>query len=314
MPTAFRLMLAALLLSLPVVHGQFFTGSCPPAGGSGHIVVPEGITHIADNHFAYCATLRTIDLPASLVGLGWSAFLNSGLESIDLSHTQVTAIYYSVFYICTSLNSVILHPNTTQIYGDAFRYCSSLPWLQLPVGCTVGANAFGGTPYGYGFVAPPPSPLLPPSSPPVLPPPLAPPPDCDGISVTGHSTYSQVNQGYALVGTTLDGKPFYRGTTDTDIHIFFDTGCNRADSDPPDPSGTGGLWVFGCSAPNTTASFNLQGGSGTCCNHANRWGERIGLAPPFGVAWTVWTGSANTQQVLEAASPCPSPSASAACT
>ena len=44
---------------------------------------------------------------------------------------------------------------------------------------------------------------------------------CDnggGVSYT-------VNQPYTLQGSTADGRPYYRGTEDTSIYLYFSSSC-----------------------------------------------------------------------------------------
>ena len=62
-------------------------------------------------------------------------------------------------------------------------------------------------------------------------------------------------QHYSYQGTLRDGSPYFRGQTDTSLYIFFDRNCGGKQR-----------LVIGCSAPSTTAEYNLQGDApGQCC-------------------------------------------------
>ena len=137
----------------------------------GHVVVPSGVTSIADWGFFGCTSLVSIDLPDGLTHIG-----------------------YGAFYSCTSLFTIGLPDSLTSISGQAFRSCTSLTLVYVPEGCSVGPVAFDNTAVDPGYTygrAPPPPPSTPPfpppaeppcyencgkpASPPGSPPPLAPP-------------------------------------------------------------------------------------------------------------------------------------------
>ncbi len=92
---------------------------------------PEGLETIEEAAFAYCPKLESIDLPDGFVGLGKSAFMNSGLISVNLP-TSVEDIYNYVFMGCSSLKSINLPANLTVIGAGAFSECTSLSSISFP--------------------------------------------------------------------------------------------------------------------------------------------------------------------------------------
>ena len=65
-------------------------------------------------------------------------------------------------------------------------------------------------------------------------------------------------QRYTYQGTLADGSPYFRGQTNTNLHIFFDRNC-----------GGKARLMIGCNAPSLTAEYNLQGDApGQCCHVA----------------------------------------------
>jgi hypothetical protein len=139
---------------------------------------------------------------------------------------------------------------------------------------TYGPAAVGGS------SAPPPPPSLPSS-----------PPPCS-VRLSGftcaNGNNAALNQLYIPAGKTADGNTYYMGATggqSASSYLFYDSNC-----------GGGGQawasgWFFGCGAPSTSASSNLQGGSGSCCNDGNREGLGSGLDLPLGThTWWRWCG------------------------
>ena len=180
------------------------------------------LTYIGSAAFMSAFALVSVVFPSTLKAIGSSAFaqccMGGGPIDFDFSNTALTIIPGAAFadsmvtsvrfpqslqriedwafHFALSLTSIIggMPPGLTFIGERAFYACTRLPWVLLPVGCTVGPDAFtksygsgmdwgfyGGWPPpaipapGYGFVAPPAPPVLPPS-PPLQPLPPAPPP------------------------------------------------------------------------------------------------------------------------------------------
>ena len=65
-----------------------------------------------------------------LTGLGGTAFQNSGIRSIEIGGQLAST--GNAFFLCSKLESVILHEGTTAIGNDCFPYCTSLTNLVVP--------------------------------------------------------------------------------------------------------------------------------------------------------------------------------------
>ena len=91
------------------------------------IVVPEGITRIADWTFSYCRKLVSISLPNSLTSIGMFAFYHcTSLRHITIP-PSVTSIREGAFYQCYALSSVHLPPTAAIIYDNhPFWECTIL--------------------------------------------------------------------------------------------------------------------------------------------------------------------------------------------
>ena len=176
-------------------------------------------------------------------------------------------------------------------------------------------------PGGFQRHVPPPSPPAPPAPPPSPPPPMPPLP-CGSFRLSGHGCsngwtgywpYGSANQVYVPMGTTQDGRPWYRGLTHY-LHIFYDFQCGGSSG------GTPPGWLIGCCQPRSDLQSNVQSCSmgGGCCNHANHMSSGT-TTPPIGAgpngttsSWYVYCNdnafSGNQQLTLTAMTPpCPSP-------
>lgn len=106
-----------------------------------HLVVPEGITTIAEGAFED-STFKTIKLPNSLFRIEHFAFYgNTQLEKIDIPES-VVEVGISAFERCISLEDVILPP-MNRIEETTFNWCGSLKSVYIPEGVTeIGDHAF----------------------------------------------------------------------------------------------------------------------------------------------------------------------------
>jgi len=88
--------------------------------------LPSGLKIIGSGAFRGCTSLKAIDFTGltELTGINATAFMNSGLRSIDLSKAPLlTEINPQLFEGCSELESVILGENTTYIGKYAFSGC-----------------------------------------------------------------------------------------------------------------------------------------------------------------------------------------------
>ena len=85
------------------------------------LVIPEDITTILTETFAYCTSLQSVTIPNSVTSIGLAAF-----------------------YHCSSLASLNIGKNITEIGTAAFRDCSELTSLTIPNKVrSIGNMAFG---------------------------------------------------------------------------------------------------------------------------------------------------------------------------
>ena len=81
--------------------------------------------------FSSCSNLTSITIPESVTSIGSSEFRScSSLTSITIPDS-VTSIGSSAFYGCSSLTSITIPESVTSIGDEAFRYCSSLETVNF---------------------------------------------------------------------------------------------------------------------------------------------------------------------------------------
>ena len=99
-----------------------------------HVVVPEGVKYITEGAFWMPnkdSTLKTLQLPQSLVSIGKNAFAgNTGLQSVVVPE-NVTEIGTQAFNGCSAMTSAVVKGNVTELNGT-FGGCSALASVTLP--------------------------------------------------------------------------------------------------------------------------------------------------------------------------------------
>lgn len=122
---------------------------------------------IGESAFAYCESLSTIKLPASVDSVQANAFYKCiGLTDVDLGSVtkigkavfsnceslrnfviphSVTTIGEEVFSDCTALTNVTIGSSLTTIPNKTFNGCTGLTWISIPDNITdLEYSAFGG--------------------------------------------------------------------------------------------------------------------------------------------------------------------------
>lgn len=104
---------------------------------SGTVTIPATVTRnnktyhvtgIANSAFRNCTALSAVTMPASIITIGNSAFLNAGIASISIPE-GVTFIGADAFNGCQQLTSLTI-PKTVEIIGtDAFANCNAITSL-----------------------------------------------------------------------------------------------------------------------------------------------------------------------------------------
>lgn len=109
------------------------------------ISLPESLSGLPGDAFAYCTALKEVELPENLHNLGGGAFQGcTALETIDLSN--VTYFGNDVFKDCTKLKTVIMPETADTLSSRAFMNCTALTEIPIPSGLTtIGNFAFSGT-------------------------------------------------------------------------------------------------------------------------------------------------------------------------
>lgn len=113
------------------------------------ITLPSGLVSLGEEAFAYCHSLRSVQLPSTLTSWdsGYRMFYECrSLTSLDLSAlTSITQIGSSAFNGCENLATLALPSGITSIGNSAFEGCKAL--TSLPLSSTVtslGSRAFYG--------------------------------------------------------------------------------------------------------------------------------------------------------------------------
>ena len=105
-------------------------------GSAETVVVPDGITSIADGAFKNNTKVKQIVLPNTVKTIGAEAFYNcSSLESINVPE-GLTRIEDRTFYQCTKLASFAFPSTLKYIGSQAFMYCKALETVTLNEGLT----------------------------------------------------------------------------------------------------------------------------------------------------------------------------------
>ena len=98
----------------------------------GKVILPNNITEIGDDVFAYCNELSAIEIPNSVNKIGIKAFKGcKSLKSIAIPGS-VETIRGEAFKDCSALANVTLENGIRNIEGNVFQGCSSLTKVVIP--------------------------------------------------------------------------------------------------------------------------------------------------------------------------------------
>ena len=107
------------------------------------IVIPEGVTSIGKYGFYDCESLTEIVIPDSVTSIGDWAFADCESLTEIVIPDGVTSIGNYAFAGCESLTEIVIPDGVTSIGDDAFAHCYNLTEIVIPDSVTsIGYNAF----------------------------------------------------------------------------------------------------------------------------------------------------------------------------
>ena len=110
------------------------------------VEIPEGVTKLAREIFAYHVSLTDVTLPASLTAIENNAFSDcASLRAVILPDSLVD-LGFSAFSGCAALDTVTLSPRLTSIGGGAFSGTGLTEVTLADTLQALGENAFGHCP------------------------------------------------------------------------------------------------------------------------------------------------------------------------
>ena len=91
--------------------------------GCQNTVIPNTVTRIGNNAFAFISTLTSIDIPNSVTSIGYLAFRNTGLKSLVLPNSLIH-LGEEAFFSCKNLTSVTLSESLENLPFGSFLQCN----------------------------------------------------------------------------------------------------------------------------------------------------------------------------------------------
>ena len=109
------------------------------------VVLPDGVTELADEQFAWCTALTGVTFGSRLQRIGVSAFSGCSALTAMTIPDSVTSIGAGAFQDCTSLQTLTIGSGVTKLPGDLCNMCTSLQAVHCGRNVTsFGRSAFSG--------------------------------------------------------------------------------------------------------------------------------------------------------------------------
>ncbi len=115
----------------------------PIAKETENYIIPDGVTHISENAFLSCNTVKSITFPDSLTSVGTKAFCGCGALSSVVFGKGLETIGKMAF-ANTGLKSVSIPDSVTSIGQMAFLSSFELASAHIGANCKIGTAAFKG--------------------------------------------------------------------------------------------------------------------------------------------------------------------------
>ena len=134
--------------TLKVLGSAFInTGSANTNVGPEEILLPEGLTTIADSAFANLGALKSISIPSTVQSIGAQTFSGCiSLKSISFPpNFKISTLGENMFSSCSSLQSITIPASVELIDRAAFRSCAALTSILFEEGSrltAIGDTAF----------------------------------------------------------------------------------------------------------------------------------------------------------------------------
>ena len=120
--------------NLLIVNGVLLKGT----GASGEVVIPDGVTHIADKAFEKNETITSVIIPNTVTSIGQEAFSWCRALETAVIPDSVVSIGDQAFLSCDALKNLTMPDNIPNMGNNVFQWCTSLPIesVVIPEGTT----------------------------------------------------------------------------------------------------------------------------------------------------------------------------------